>query len=67
MEGNHNSKKFKFCYIMRGIAGSGKTTVAKELARNGGVIFTLDKSLSNKNSSSPLNHYDQTTLVDMHE
>ena len=24
--------KFKFCYILRGLPGSGKTTVAKQLA-----------------------------------
>lgn len=37
------AKKFKFCYIMQGLPGSGKTTVAKELARDKGKIFELDK------------------------
>jgi adenylate kinase family enzyme len=34
---------------MRGIPGSGKSTVAKELASDGGVIITLDKSIVAKN------------------
>jgi predicted ATPase len=44
MENNQSGKKFKFCYVMRGAPGSGKTTVANELARNTGVIITLDMS-----------------------
>ena len=48
MEKNHSSKKFKFCYVMRGIPGSGKSTVAKELASDNGVILTIDKSLRDK-------------------
>lgn len=52
--GNHSSKKFKFCYVMRGIPGSGKSTVARELARDNGVIFNLDKDLLDKaQSKSP--------------
>ncbi len=29
-------------YIMRGVSGSGKTTVAKQLVQNGGVIHSTD-------------------------
>ena len=43
MDKSHNPKRFKFCYIMQGIPGSGKSTVAKELARDTGKIFALDK------------------------
>ena len=42
MEKSCSLKKFKFCYIMQGIPGSGKSTVAKELARETGKIFALD-------------------------
>jgi broad-specificity NMP kinase len=38
-------KKFKFCYIMRGLPGSGKSTVAQQLAGPNGRIFTLDKTI----------------------
>jgi len=34
---------FKFCYIMRGIPGSGKSTVAKQLAGENGVVLNLDQ------------------------
>ena len=30
----------KFCFIMRGIPGSGKTIVAKKLIEKGGVVHT---------------------------
>jgi shikimate kinase len=39
------SKKFKFCYIMRGLPGSGKSTVAAQLAGPNGKIFTLDRTI----------------------
>ena len=34
--------KFKFCYIMRGLPGSGKSTVAAQLAGSTGVVLNLD-------------------------
>lgn len=37
------TKKFKFVYIMQGLPGSGKSTVAKQLAGEKGKIFTLDR------------------------
>ena len=37
--------KFKFCYIMRGMPGSGKSTIAKQLAGTTGVILTLETSV----------------------
>jgi shikimate kinase len=43
MEAMQSPKKFKFCYIMQGLPGSGKSTVAKELARAHGKIIALDK------------------------
>lgn len=30
----------KFCFIMRGIPGSGKTVVAKKLIESGGIIHS---------------------------
>jgi predicted ATPase len=51
MENNHSSKKFKFCYVMRGAPGSGKTTVANELAGEGGVIFSLEKNQASPNGN----------------
>jgi len=38
-------KKFKFCYIMQGLPGSGKSTVARHLAGENGKIFTVDKTI----------------------
>lgn len=32
----------KICYILRGVPGSGKSTYAKHLVRNGGVIHSTD-------------------------
>jgi adenylylsulfate kinase-like enzyme len=37
-----STKKFKFCYIMQGIPGSGKSTVAEQLAGVNGKIFAID-------------------------
>lgn len=36
------ARKFKFCYIIRGLPGSGKSTVAAQLAGDSGVILHLD-------------------------
>ena len=41
----HDESRFKFCYILRGLPGSGKTTVAKQLAGNSGTILDLDKNV----------------------
>ena len=59
-----SQKKFKFCYVMQGLPGSGKSTVAKQLAGNGGKIFALDKSIveRKKRLSS-----DMTTLQDIYD
>ena len=38
--------KFKFCYIMRGLPGSGKSTVAEQLAGTSGVILNLDTTVN---------------------
>ena len=38
--------KFKFCYIMRGYPGSGKSTVAKQLAGTNGKILYFENKLS---------------------
>ncbi len=35
---NMEKSPTKFCFIMRGIPGSGKTVVAKKLIENGGII-----------------------------
>ena len=37
---------FKFCYIIRGLPGSGKSTVAAQLAGDNGVILNLDANVS---------------------
>ncbi len=37
-EQNMEKSPPKFCFVMRGIPGSGKTVVAKKLVENGGVI-----------------------------
>lgn len=41
----NDPNKFKFCYILRGLPGSGKSTVAKQLAGSSGVILDLDKNV----------------------
>lgn len=50
------ASKFKFCYILRGLPGSGKSTVAKQLAGEKGVILHFDKNdlsiLLKKNKST---------------
>ena len=38
--------KFKFCYIIRGLPGTGKSTVAKQLAGEHGVILKFEPNLS---------------------
>ena len=38
--------KFKFCYIIRGLPGTGKSTVAKQLAGENGVILKFEPNLS---------------------
>ena len=45
MERGLVSKKFKFCYIMQGLPGSGKSTVAQQLAGENGKIFHIDMTI----------------------
>lgn len=59
-----NPKKFKFCYIMRGLPGSGKSTVAQELAKDGGRIFTLDKTIVENKKNLVA---DQNDLIDIYD
>ena len=42
------TSKFKFCYIMRGLPGSGKSTVAKKLAGPSGKLIQIDKKVHEK-------------------
>ena len=42
---------FKFCFIMRGLPGSGKSTVAAQLAGDRGVVLNLDTQV-NRNSQA---------------
>ena len=39
-------QKFKFCYILRGLPGCGKSTVAKQLAGVNGKILNLDTNVN---------------------
>ncbi len=63
-------KKFKFCYILRGLPGSGKSTVASQLAGEKGVILSIDKKILeqhiqnlNKDDNS-LNKYYENNFKD---
>ena len=40
-----SAQKFKFCYIIRGLPGSGKSTVAQQLAGASGVVLNLDSKV----------------------
>lgn len=42
----NDPSKFKYCYILRGLPGSGKTTVARQLVGDDGVILDLDKNVT---------------------
>ncbi|CDW74100.1 UNKNOWN [Stylonychia lemnae] len=66
MEGSPNKpSKFKFCYIMQGLPGSGKSTVARQLAGENGKIFQLDKTIVERKKS--LVDQDIKTLSDIYE
>ena len=43
---------FKFCYIIRGLPGSGKSTVAAQLAGTNGVILNLDANVVKHHSDT---------------
>ena len=45
-EGVHRAK-FKFCYIIRGLPGTGKSTIAKQLAGENGVILKFEPKINN--------------------
>ena len=45
----------KFCFIMRGIPGSGKSTVAKKLKGEDGVIHSADALFLNENGDYVFN------------
>eukprot|EP00826_Nyctotherus_ovalis_P056470 TRINITY_DN7630_c0_g1_i2.p1 TRINITY_DN7630_c0_g1~~TRINITY_DN7630_c0_g1_i2.p1 ORF type:complete len:165 (-),score=77.65 TRINITY_DN7630_c0_g1_i2:145-639(-) len=57
-------EKSKFCFIMRGIPGSGKTIVAKKLIENGGVIHTPGVHFVDKEGGV---NYDPSRLSDIKE
>ena len=38
--------KFKFCYIIRGLPGTGKSTIAKQLAGEQGVILKFEPKIN---------------------
>jgi len=43
---------FKFCFIMRGLPGSGKSTVAAQLAGERGVVLNLDEGVRRISASA---------------
>ena len=40
-----SAQLFKFCYIIRGLPGSGKSTVAAQLAGTTGVVLNLESNI----------------------
>ena len=61
-----SAQKFKFCYIIRGLPGSGKSTVAARLAGATGIVLDLD-SLVVKHSSADTSGEQQDSLVQIRD
>ncbi len=49
---SNQANKFKFCYIIRGLPGSGKSTVASQLAGQVGVVLNLDSKVHRHSQTS---------------
>lgn len=60
-----SQKKFKFCYIMQGLPGSGKSTVAKQLGGENGKIFSLDTTIASKKQK--ITHLDQSSIQEIYD
>ncbi len=65
MEKQSQQKKFKFCYIMQGLPGSGKSTVAKQLAGENGKVFSLDTTIASKKQK--ITHLDQSSIQEIYD
>ena len=63
------ARKFKFCYIVRGLPGSGKSTVARQLAGETGVVLDLDTDVVKHASSGEggLRLQEQDSLITTQE
>ena len=58
---------FKFCYILRGIPGSGKSTVAAQLAGSTGVVINLDQNVVRHHSETGSTVTEADTMVEIQE
>uniref|UniRef100_A0A7S3N2P0 ATP-binding protein n=1 Tax=Euplotes harpa TaxID=151035 RepID=A0A7S3N2P0_9SPIT len=56
--------KFKYCFIMRGVPGSGKSTVAKRIKGEEGVVHTTDNYFLNENGEYV---FDRDLLAENHK
>ena len=55
---------FKFCFIMRGVPGSGKSTVASKIKGENGIIHSTDDYFIDANGEY---QFDKTLLAKNHE
>ena len=63
--GVSTGSKFKFCYIIRGLPGSGKSTVASQLAGSSGVVLNLDSKVTRHSQTSKDGNTEADDLVEI--
>ena len=56
--------KFKYCFIMRGLPGSGKSTVARKIAGPNGVIHSTDTFIEPKSGETA---FTKAKVVELHD
>ena len=67
--GAPSASLFKFCYIIRGLPGTGKSTVAKQLAGTTGVVLNLDSHVVKSSSEGDANGkgaHEADSLLEIH-